>query len=405
MQDRANIPRRPEWMLFVVLGLVGLALEPGLFAIGPMIGEVQGSIDLSDTQIGLLAAVPTLFMGLTAILGGRLADGWGAERTIALGLACIAIGGGLRGVSDSVLGLFLWSMLFGAGMGITFSATPSVVRRWFPSRLGLANAIYTLGMLAGLITASGISGTVLSPWLGGWGNVLILWGVVAAVVLVIWMIVATPWTFGPPPATPGSPTDASWNPLKVKAVWALTVLYAGQGLTYFLLAIWTPVLYEEAGLSSSGAAWRVMLITVACLPASFLLPVISDRIGSRRGPMVFSSLMMLIGSIGFYLAPAHPVLGWLWPFCAGFGASGILVIGLIRIAEVAPLGQTGEASAMVMSIGYVLTAIGPALAGVLRQATGDLHQAMLFELLVAAVMIPFALSTPKRAGMDYPTDA
>lgn len=389
-------PQRAEWLLFAAVFLIEFTLESGLFIVGPLTTEIQNSIALSDPQVGLLTSVPTLMMGLTAILGGRLADGWGAERTIALGMTLVGVGGAMRGFTTSAGMLILWSVLLGAGIGIIFSSIPSIARQWFPHQLGLFNAMAAFALTIGVILAQVTSTSVLSPLLGGWQGALIFWGVAALVAMGIWLVVATPWAFGPAAPEQGAPTDAAWNPLKIPAVWFVAVLFAGQGLVYFLLAAWVPTLYEEAGFSAGAGTLRVSLLGLGCLIANFLMPWLSSKMNSRRAPMVLSTLLVTVSLVGYLLAATSPGIDLILPIVAGMGVSGIFVMVMIRIAEVAPRGQTGEAAALVISVGYVLTSLGPWVAGMIRQSTGSLQQALVFLLVVSVVLIPFALAMPRR---------
>ena len=395
-------PHRPDLVLLAAVFIAGFCIWTGVFTLGPLLSEMQQDIALSDSVIGLLAALPMGMLGLTAIFGGRLADGWGAERTVALGLGLLALGGGMRAVSGSAMPLMVWSLVMGAGTGIVFSAMPSIARQWFPQRLPKFNAVVGFGYDFGIVVVGALSGAVLSPMLGGWRPVVLFWAALTVVALVVWLVVATPWSFGRVPALPHEPSDAAWNPLRVPAIWGLTALLAIQGFIFFFLTIWSPVLYEEAGLGRSAIALRLSLITVASVSGTIVFPWLVSRTPSRRGPMVLAVMLVVIGAIGLVVAPLLPVGEYVWPVLIGIGTQGVFLMVLIRISEVAPLGQTGEASAMVFSIGYLLVALGPGLGGVLRQMTGSLQGAMIAVAVLTLAMLPIALRMPGAPGDAVP---
>ena len=180
--------------------------------------------------------------------------------------------------------------------------------------------------------------------------------------------------------------------------WLAAALYASQGIVFFLLGSWLPAVYAEAGVSAAGTGGRMTVLTAASLPAILLLPAWADRIGSIRLPLVASALVTLAGALGFFAATTTPPLDWLWPLLAGFGVGGILVLVLVLVAGISPAELTGETAAMVLAVGYTATALGPFLAGVIRDLSGGFRTAMLVLPVVAAAMLLLSLAMPRPAA-------
>jgi CP family cyanate transporter-like MFS transporter len=226
----------------------------------------------------------------------------------------------------------------------------------------------------------------------------------AGAALVLWLVGIRPWR-----AEPGQPRKlatsgtldsdtaaAAWSPWQDRTVWIAGALYAGQGLVYYLLVLWLPVIYVSAGISEAGAGARLMVLSAACIPATFLIPFWSDRIGSRRLPMVVSAAVTLASAVGLVIATAVSPVDWIWPILAGFGTCGILVTVLVLIAELAPAGRTGDAAGAVMAIGYIGTTMGPLIAGLITDLTGSYRTAMLTLPVAALAMVLLALAMPTR---------
>jgi MFS family permease len=71
---------------------------------------------------------------------------------------------------------------------------------WFQGRhLGTAQGIGAMGIGFGLMLGPLISATVLSPWLGGWRNVMYFYGGISVVMGILWLI------FGREPVPEGRP--------------------------------------------------------------------------------------------------------------------------------------------------------------------------------------------------------
>nr|MBA3413665.1 MFS transporter [Chloroflexia bacterium] len=389
--------RRPAGgaLLLGLAWLVAFNLQAGLVALGPVLPALVGDLSLSNTVAGVLAAVPLLMMGAMAVPGGRLADRWGASRTLALGLALLAAGGGLRGAANGWLLLLGLSVLFGVGIGIAQPALPRLTRTAFPGRLGLATGVYTSGLIAGQVLAAATTGPLLVPAFG-WRGALALWGLAAALALVPWLLLANPPSAAGAAVVPEA-GGRGWSPWRDRRIWVISLLYVGQGLTYLLLATWLPAIYGDLGVDAAGAGARLALMAGFCLPVGLLLPALSDRIGSRRLPLLGSGLITLAATLGLALAPLAPGWSWVWPILAGVGTAGVFVLCLVQIAETPPTGSTGAAAGMMMAVGYGGAVLGPVAAGALRDATGGFAIVLLLLPAVALAMSLLALVAPEPA--------
>ncbi len=386
-------------LLLALIWLIAFNLQSGLVALGPVLPALVGDLGLSNAAAGVIAAVPLLMMGVMAVPGGRLADRWGASRTLTLGLALLGAGGGLRAMATGVPTLLAFSLLFGVGIGVAQPALPRLIRAAFRDRVGYATGVYTSGLIAGQVLAASISGPLLVPALG-WRGALALWGVLAAAALVPWRLLGPrdlPLAAAVVPEVAGR---AAWAPWRDTRIWVISLLYVGQGLTYLLLATWLPAIYGDLDLDAAGSGARLALLTGSCLPAGLLLPALSDRIGSRRLPLLCSGLITLTATLGLALAPVAPGWGWVWPLLAGVGTSGVFVLCLVLIAEVPPSRSTGAAAGMMMAVGYGGAVLGPVAAGVLRDATGGFGFVLLLLPLVALAMTLLALVAPEPARRD-----
>jgi CP family cyanate transporter-like MFS transporter len=364
-----------------VLALAWLAafnLRSGFIGLGPALPDITADLGLSYSQASFLVAVPTLMMGLMAVPGGALADRWGSARAIALGLTLVALGG-LRAVAPHFAPLLLLTFIFGAGIGLSQPSLPRLVRAWFPLRLGATTGIYGSGLIAGSIVAASITGPFLDRMEdpAAWRTLLAVWGVLAAAALAGWISVFRPWR---PAALPATVRDlasgvttaaAAWSPWRDRRAWTAAMLFASQGLVYYLLVAWLPAIYREAGLGATATAALFVVFNAATLPAMLFFPTWSDRLQRRRPPIFVAALCFLVGVLGLRFWPLADPWRWLWPALAGGAVSGLFAMALVLPADLAPRGRTGAAAGMVLGIGYAAAALGPVIAGVARDITGS----------------------------------
>jgi MFS transporter, CP family, cyanate transporter len=393
--------------LQVMVFLAGFSLQSGIFIVGPLLPEIARDLDLTGTMAGVLVAVPPLLMGLGAIPGGLLTRRLRPALMLGAGLVGIGVAGALRGLAPTWPMVLAMTVLFSGVIGIMQPGGPAFIRERFPTRTGSVTSVYTFGLVCGVIVASGLAGPVLAPLAGGWRGALVAWGALALLTGVLWLLgIRSPSSAAATVVCKGkgqvrdTHASAPWSPWRSRAVWLAAALYAGQGVVFFLLGSWLPAIYAEAGLGPASIGARMMVLAAASLPAILIMPAYADRAGSLRAPLVASAGLTLAGSIGFLIATVPPVFGWLWPLLAGFGVGGILVLVLVLAARVAPSGATGETAAMVLAVGYTMTALGPLLAGVIRDVSGGFRTAMLVPPIVSAAMILLAWAMPDAAGQQ-----
>jgi CP family cyanate transporter-like MFS transporter len=394
-------------LVLVLAWFVAFNLRSGLVGLGPALPALTADLGLTFAQSSVLVSLPTLLMGLMAVPGGGLADRWGSSRVIALGLALLAIGGGLRAFAPVFAAIFASSIIFGAGIGIAQPPLPRLMRTWFPGRLGLTTGIYASGMVCGSIVGALISGLLLARSGGhdGWRIPIALWGGLAALGLAAWALVMQPWRAFPPvqATAPASAATAvapnAWSPWRDRRSWLAAAIFGTQGLVYYLLIAWLPAIYHDAGASSTAAATLFAVFNAATLPGILLFPIWSDRLRGRRLPTLVAALVLLAGVGGLLLAPLTGPGHWLWPAFAGAGVAGLFGMALVLPADIAPRGRTGAAAGMVLAIGYAMAALGPVIAGVARDLTGSFNTTLAILPAIGLAMVVFAALTPELPAL------
>ena len=385
--------------------LVAFNLRSGFIGIGPALPALTVDLDLSYAQASFLVAVPTLMMGVGAVPGGALADRWGSERVIAAGLALVAIGGGLRAVAPGFALLLALTFLFGAGIGIAQPSLPRLMRARFPLRLGVTTGIYASGLVSGSIVAASLTGPLLER-LGepaAWRTPLAVWGALAAIVLAVWVAAMRPWRASEPVVIATAPrhqtasADATWSPWRDAKSWISAILFAAQGIVYYLLVAWLPAIYAEAGASATTVAALFAVFNAATLPSILLFPSWSDRLRRRRPPTLVAAALFLAGVLGLLALPLGEPWRWFWPALAGAGVAGVFAMSLVLPADISPRGRTGAAAGMVLAIGYAASALGPVIAGIVRDVSGSFDATLLLLPAIGVAMIALAAIAPEIA--------
>ena len=339
-------------------------------------------------------------MGLAAGPGGRLADRFDPRRVITIGLLLVAVAGGLRAIAPGYPALVGLTILFGLGIGISQPSFPRIGRGLLPTRIGLATGVYAAGFFFGAVLAAFLTAPVLLPLISdtAWGLPLAVWGVLGLISLVVWLLSLKSWNLRSLPVRGQvaslSAAAKAWSPWRDRKAWIVAGVFAGQGLCYYLLVAWLPSVHEEAGVSESQAGLIFAVFQLATFPAMVGLPILSDRIHSRRIPTLLASIAFLIGSTALALNPGGDLLRWIAPVLAGFGVAGLFGMGLLMPADVAPAGRTGSSAGMVLGIGYLASGLGPIVGGVIRDVTGSYDTALALLPVVAIGLIGLSFFVP-----------
>jgi CP family cyanate transporter-like MFS transporter len=397
-----GVTARNATLALGLLALVAFNLRTGLIGVGPILPDVTNDLHLSHTQGSLLVALPTALMGLAALPGGRLVDRFGARAVITVGLALVAIAGGLRATASIFPMLVVLTAFFGIGIGIAQPGLPRLGLALFPTNAGLATGVYAGGFFSGSVVAAFTTPLLLglSDSSSRWRLPLAIWGALAVAGLITWVAGLQFWSVpssGPPvnsdEASPGEPVR--WNPWRSRKAWIVTLIFSGQGLAYYLLIAWLPSIYEEDGLHGHTPGILFALYNVSTFPAMVGLPLVSDRLGSRRIPTLVAAVSLLTGSLGLAVfSTTSPVL-WLWPVFCGFGVAGLFSMGMLMPVDVAPAGKTGAAAGMVLCVGYLASAAGPIIGGAIKDATGSFERALLLLPVLAIAIIAIAFFAPR----------
>ena len=380
--------RRSLATTLTALVVLALVLRPQIIAIGPLQPAIQSDLDISHSLIGALSAIPILCMGLFAPLGARVARRLGARNALALCAALVVGFGLLRSVAPSPVLILGLTFGIGLGMGLAGPIMPRVVRRSLPTHPALGTGAYATGLVVGSLVAAGLAVELAGPD-GDWRRSLAIMSLAGLVSLVVWLALA------PRDANTGdevAPPHIAWSH---PAGWVLGLIFGLQSIVFYGVAAWLAAIYVDRGWTEAAAAQLVAIFIAFSLLATVTLPLLADRIGTRRGQLVGAAMTTLVGLVGLALVPDP---AFLWAMILGLGTGAIFPVVLtLPVDAGGTAGDVAATAARMLLIGYVLSAIGPFLLGFARDVTGNFVTSL--WLLVGLSVLLVALSaiiTPER---------
>jgi len=303
--------------------------------------EISEDIGLDLVQIGMIWGIVGLAGVFTAFTYGIICDRFGASRT--LGVACFLQGitGALRGLSGDFSDLAIYTFLFGLfGVPLAF-ITHKAAGDWFSGKqLGLANGILAMGMGVGVTLGSMFSATAFSPMLGGWRNLMFVYGGIAVVVSLLWLQVrrrSTPREASEPAVTVPF-RQALSHVVRIRAIWLIALSNVCLGGCTMAFIGYLPLYLRSIGwaaISADGALATLSAVSVVgCIPLS----VLSDRMGLRK-TIIYPSYIITIVGIGLF-SVLSGVMVWPLVILIGFVREGIYAILITMVMETEGVGKT-----------------------------------------------------------------
>ena len=358
-----NYESRYRWY---VLGLGALtytcAMAMPRMCMPVLFKEISIDLELSLVQIGAIWGTEPLASVTTILAAGLLGDRFGVRKV--LSIACLLAGGAgaLRGLSSGFTSLAATTFLFGLILAFIPVNVVKTVGIWFSGRhLGLANGITGVGMAIGFMAGSMLSATVLSPLLGGWRWVLLLYGALSALISVLWFFTVRE----PRQAVSGGSTarltfgQTFSRVVRLKSVWLLGLALAGHTGCITSMLGYLPLYLRERGWPVASADGTVAAFHGVSMLATIPLALLSDRFRSRKTVLI-PAVLITAASVAL-LSGAHDQSVWLFVILAGLFRDGFMAILLSMVIEVKGVGAdyAGTAAALVLAVSRLGNFVGP----------------------------------------------
>jgi MFS transporter, CP family, cyanate transporter len=365
--------------------LVAANLRPALTSVAPLIGEIRADAGLSNGVAGLLTTLPILAFGVLSPVAPRLARRFGMELVLLASLLVLAAGILLRS-AGFVAALFLGSTVLGAAIAVGNVLLPGLVKRDFPEHAGLMTSVYSTAIGVSATLAAGVSLPIAQH--AGWRGSLALWAIPALVAAVVWV----------PRLRDDRHDDSATYRVgslwRSSLAWQVTLFMGLQSLAYYVTLTWLPEILRADGMSASRAGWMLALAQAVAIVSMFLAPVIAGRRPSQRGVVVVAAALNGAGILGLITAPGSIV----WIILLGLGQGACFSLALTFFALRAPDPEHSAAlSGMAQSVGYLFAAFGPALFGVLRDATHAWKVPLALLLVVVVCLLISGLGAAREA--------
>lgn len=352
-----------KWYILTLVVLTNMfVIAIPAMGMSVMAKEISQDLNLSIVQVGVIwgiGAIPGIF---TSLLGGVIGDKLGPKRVLAASSLIGGLLGAVRGLVSDFPSMVFVVILAGALIPFVAMNGIKIAGQWFPrSQLGLANGLISMGMALGFLLGSFFSATTLSPLLGGWRNVFILYGLIGALFCIPWMLTRPLPAHHPSAVQTLSIREAVPQIARLRDIWLLGFVLFGVGGAIQGLLGYLPLYLLGQGWSAAQASGALSAFHTSSM--IFVLPFAlwSDRLGSRKILLLLVSSMVALGT--GVLSFANGGLVWVAVLTAGFVRDAFMAILLTMVIETDGVGPmyAGTATGFIMTISSLGNVLAPPL--------------------------------------------
>lgn len=374
-----------RWWALTLAVLVQIFVVGAAWTIMPVLfGEISQpkpvGLGLSLVELGVIWGIFSLATALFSIPMGMVADKYDVRWVVGLGVMTAAVAGSLRALSGSFSALLIWMFLFGIGYSTIRPSVAKLIGTWFPpDELGMSNGIVmgSYGLGAGLAIQFG--GSLLSPAVGGWRNLLFFLGAVIAAIGILWLITARGRQAPPSQKTEGCEGGPEPLPglfhsmavaLRTRDVWWLVLSQIAFSMGYLGAIGYLPIYLVETGLSRAEAHGFVSILLYAFVAGAIIIPMVSDRLGNRRWVyfVMVASCGPAVMATAFARGPFLVTAFFVW----GFAAGGI-VLSFVVPMEHPKVGPSlaGATIGLLMALGSAGGFVSPIVGNTIAAISGE----------------------------------
>jgi len=350
---------RRRWLILASSVISFFATGLTFFAVPPLASELVSRLGLSNLQVGILMgsiAIPAILLSVPM---GLAVDRWSPRPAGNVGLALMAIGGGLFAIAPGFALLLAGRLLFGIGGLVLNLVLARVISAAFAGReLSLAMGIFSAVYPASMIVIFSAHTFLLESL--GWRLEL------AALAAVV--VAAAPLHNLAMPRSRSRPGDSPTAPIPGTAAVtpALVALAAGWMLFFTAFASVLTFAPQWAG----GGRSALLVVTAVMWVALFLSPVagsLIDRSGAAQRWAAGGQLTLAFALAAMAAGALSPLPAMLF---VGLAAATVPTAVYSLPARLVQAEHVGFAFGFITAFSNLGTLVGPAAAGALLDHSG-----------------------------------
>ncbi|MBS1937980.1 MAG: MFS transporter, partial [Bacteroidetes bacterium] len=171
-----------------------------------------------------------------------------------------------------------------------------------------------------------------------------------------------------------------------RLAWNIALYMGLQSFAFYVVLAWLPDMLQARGASPEHAGWMLSLSQFWGIVGSLAVPLWAGRQAGQRAIVITLAAMDAFALCGLLLQGAGPA--GIWVSLLGFSLGGAFGLSLFMIgARSADAETAASLSGLAQSIGYLIAACGPLVAGSLFDLSGSWNATLLLLLALVAARV------------------
>ena len=377
--------------------LLALTLRIAVASLSPLLTRIGEDFPLPAAVVGLIGMAPPVAFALAGMVTPAIERRLGLERSVLIAAVTAAAMLGLRAAAVDA-----WSLLGAtagvfAAVGVANVLIPTVVKKYFPERIGLMTTVYSTAMAVATFTPPLVAVPLADAV--GWRGSFVTWAVVALAAVAPWVALSLRARVSRRDAVDEPRADVLARIVRVPQTWALVVTFGvNSSVAYAMFAWMPPLLIDVAGVDAAEAGGLLALFSFMGLPVSLLVPLLVSRRGRTTPFYVVAVGGGLVGVIGLLVAPSAATV--LWVVLVGtpplMFPLALVLFGLRTRSHETTVALSG----FVQSVGYGFAALMPLAIGVTHELTCGWTAGLVLIGVALVLVVPAAVVMRRRESVE-----
>ncbi|MBF0714250.1 MFS transporter [Gemella sp. GH3] len=388
--------KKNKWLVLLAIVLLGSVLRTPITGIGAIIGIVKENLHINNTLAGLITTIPLVAFALISPFASKYSNKYGLEKTLFYSTIIITVGLLLR-FYINVYVLFITTFIIGVGIALGNVLLPAVVKKYYPTKLGIMTGFFSVIMTVTASISAAVSYPIASSNIFGetfsLGLALNIWVIVAFCCVVVYYCMSKNNSVSTGKVTNFEKTNIFRSP----KLYTLTMSMGLQSALYYSSVSWFGQIMIDKGFFNAEAGLLLSVSQFAQFPATFLMPILADKVKNKLIIPLFIVLSYFISLVGLlYINTNMAIMVVIMILFALAGGGSFSYVMYLFSVKTRNADEASKVSGVAQSGGYVLAAIFPPLLGYVKDVSN--WNSAMYILVMAAVVLFFAMIHCSREG-------
>jgi MFS family permease len=386
------------WIVACAAFLASFVAYGFLYAFGVFLKPMGSALGVGHAVMSSLFSCMSLSGYLLGPVAGDVTDHIGPRKVMLAGSLVFTAGVIATAHAQSFLVAFpLLGLGVGAGLASVYVPSLAAVGEWFKKERDVALGIAVSGIGVGTLVVAPLAASLIRDY--GWRTTLTIEGLAGGALL----FVSALFMFKPPIKVEKKKKKdgrAIWEKVRSRPFLLVYLSRMLTGIPVFITMVYLPALAAKEGVSSVSAAALVGYIGAGSLLSRLGLNTAAEKIGAII-PFQFSCVCVAIACVIWLYAYSYPSLV-VFVIVMGISYGGVAALTPAVAIQIFGLENIGELLGFLLTSYGAAAVIGPPLAGVIVDHTGNYRDIVWLCLLTSLAGVAAALVLKRHGYMPKP---